>query len=109
MIKTAAGDFRIWIFDRCNYAFDACLNQRVSARCSAALVRVRFERYVRSSTARSFAGLLKRDRLRVFDLIVKIEPFADDRPMRIGNHRADQWPRTDLTHAARGEIERAAW
>src|SRR6185369_1874049 len=53
------------------------------------------------------ARLFERDRLRVFDFVVKVEAFAHNLPVNVNNYGADQWSGTDLAHALRSQAERA--
>src|SRR6267143_3723551 len=71
-------------------------------------MRVRFQRNVRSASARAWARLLKRGRLGMLDLFVEIESCAGDFTRSIDYHRTDQRTGTNLPGAARRQLERAS-
>ena len=71
-------------------------------------MRVRFKRNVSSAAAGSLARLFEGQGLGMFDLIVKIEPFAGDVALSVSDDGANEWTGTDLSDAARRELQRAS-
>src|ERR1041385_9347791 len=67
---------------------------------------VRLERNVRRAAACFFPGDVERDRLRVLDVFENVKTPANDLPCSTNDHTTNEWPRTHLAHALRGQIER---
>src|SRR4051812_1910261 len=89
MIKTAAGNFRVWVFDGSDHAFDARLNQRVGAGRGAALMSVRLKRDVGSSATCFLSRSFERNRFGMLDFIVEIKPLTDYVSGGVDNDGAD--------------------
>jgi hypothetical protein len=69
------------------------------------MVRMRFERNVRSPAARAFQGLLKSDCLRVLYTVKDVKAFTDNLRRRIDYHTPHQGARAYLTNSLRGELQ----
>src|SRR5216683_335245 len=95
MSKATAGNFWVWIFDRCDDALDSCLDQRIGTRGGATVMRVRFQRNVNSRGFGSRSGLIESDRLGVLDLIKDIEAFTRDLSVSVDDNCADEGAGTD--------------
>src|SRR6266545_7875436 len=105
--KAATGNLWIRIFNGRDNPFDSRLEQRIGARLRAPVVRMRFQRNIGGTTARSGASLFQRDRLGMLQLIVKVKAFSDDLSAGADDDGTNERARTDLARAPRSQIERA--
>src|SRR6185369_2249432 len=69
---------------------------------------MRFERNISGAAAGLLARLFKRNRFGMFDFVVDVKPLTHYVAVSVGDHGADERPRTDLTNALTGELERSA-
>ena len=81
MVETLSRDFWIGIFNWCDYASNARVDERVGARRRAAVVRMRLERNVGCRASRAAAGLLKRVSFGVLEFLVN-DKILRRRPRR---------------------------
>src|ERR1700681_822922 len=89
MSKAATGNLRVGIFDGCDDTFDSRFDKRVRTGLGAAAMRVRFQRDVSSSTARSISRLFQGDRFGMLYPIVNVKAFAGDLSTGVCDDGAD--------------------
>src|SRR5688500_18881025 len=96
MSEAFSGYLRIEILDRRDNALYACGDQCVSARRSAAIVCVWFERNVGSTVTCFLTGEIERDGLSMFDGFKEVETLANNLATRTHNDTTHEWSRTYL-------------
>src|SRR5712672_644697 len=108
MIKSATRNFGVRIFYWRDDAFDSSVDERIRAGLCAAAMRVRFERNVCRSPARSVTRLFERDSLSMLYLIEEVKAFAGNFSRGIHDHCSHQRTGTNLSGASRCQLERAS-
>src|SRR5687768_13085869 len=106
MSKAFSGNFRIEIFDRRHDTLDARGDQSVSARRSAAVVCVWFERNIGSAATCFLAREIERDSFRMLDRFEDVETFANNLPTWTHNNTTDEWSRTYLPDSFLRQLQR---
>src|SRR5688572_22318880 len=108
MSKAFSGNFRIEILDRRHNAFDACADQSVSVRRSAAVVCVWFERNVGSATTCFLTRVIESDGLSMLDRFEDVEPFANYLTSRTHNNTTHEWSGTYLPDSFLRQLQRTS-
>ena len=106
MLKSLAGDDRVWIAHRADHSRNSRGDDGARARSGTPGVAAGLERDVQRRALRALAGLAQRDNFGVVPSFVNVKALADH-PAGFHDHGSDDRIGMSQAHAASRKIKRA--